>query len=97
MDISDLIFVSADNGRPNEYVPEERTWSNGYDDGDDDETGIAMEEADDYSGDDATGGNRFLDGSYAKEGTSVRTFGVQFFYSTNFHRQIMLTPLFPLS
>ena len=59
MDISDLIFASADNGRPNEYVPEERNWSDGGG-GDDDDAGMPMEEVDDFSGDDATGGeNRF--------------------------------------
>ncbi len=65
MDISDLIFASADNGRPNDYVPEERNWSDGGG-GDDDDAGMPMEDVDDFSGDDATGGeNRFLDGSYS--------------------------------
>lgn len=81
VDISDLIFASTDNSRPNEYVPEERTWSNSYGDGDDDEAGISMEEADDYSGDDETGGNRFLDGSYANEGSSVRNLGTIFLFN----------------
>ncbi len=77
MDISDLIFTTADNGRPIEYIPEERIGGGGG--GDDDGAGVAMEEADDYSGDDATGGNRFLDGSYdgnERSSVSFSTLGV---------------------
>lgn len=81
VDISDLIFASADNGRPNEYVPEERNWSDGGGGGDDDDAGMPMEEVDDFSGDDATGGeNRFLDGSYSdNQRPTVRAVGVSFF------------------
>ncbi|KAL3767507.1 hypothetical protein ACHAWU_000170 [Discostella pseudostelligera] len=60
VDISDLTFATVDNGRPNQYIPEERNWAN---DGDD-ET-YMDEEGDDFTGDDETGGgNRFLDGTY---------------------------------
>ena len=92
VDISDLIFTTADNGRPIEYIPEER--SGGGDD-DDDGEGVAMEEVDDYSGDDATGGNRFLDGSYGgseRSSVSFSTLGIHLttYLLLSIHKQFLL-------
>jgi hypothetical protein len=74
VDISDLIFASADNGVPSKYIPEEREWSDNG--GDDDEA--EMEVVDDYSGDDESGGERLLDGTFGDDGglasgSTVRT------------------------
>ena len=79
VDVSDLIFTTADNGRPIEYIPEERSGGGDDDDDDGDGAGVAMEEVDDYSGDDATEGNRFLEGSYGgneRSSVSFSTLGV---------------------